>query len=129
MHPLQHQLVFNILKGFYERNYPDLDTLVQVSDWLAIRGELNFEKCTLLNFRLCVDFLYLYKQFAIQIGAYQSVEKGMEWEGTSYHMSVKVESRSKNSMRMKCISKVIMYDALFSYASLKFGYILTQSKG
>jgi len=30
MHPLQHQLVFNILKGFYERNYPDLDTLVQL---------------------------------------------------------------------------------------------------
>lgn len=30
MHPLQHELVFNILKDFYERNYPGLDTLVQL---------------------------------------------------------------------------------------------------
>jgi len=29
-HSLQHELVLNILKNFYERNYPQLDTLVEL---------------------------------------------------------------------------------------------------
>lgn len=30
-HPLQHRLVLDLLKSLFERNYPQLDTLVEVT--------------------------------------------------------------------------------------------------